>query len=151
MLKRICIFVATLSFLVVLGLPLAQAQSNKLMIVHVPFDFYVRDQMMPAGAYRITALTDDGATLLIRSEDGHEAVAVLTSSADAKRRQPDAPHLIFNRYGEQSFLISTWRDAANGRKLMQSQRERSLRRELAQNGLTAEPEVVTIAASTDGN
>src|SRR5947209_12352582 len=77
MLKRICIFVATLSFLVVLGLPLAQAQSNNLMVVHVPFDFYVRDQMMPAGAYRITALTDDGATLLIRSEDGHEAVAVL--------------------------------------------------------------------------
>ena len=151
MLKRICIFVATLSFLVVLGLPLAQAQSNNLMIVHVPFDFYVRDQMMPAGAYRITALTDDGATLLIRSEDGREAVAVLTNSADAKRRQPDALHLIFNRYGEQSFLISAWRDAANGRKLMQSQRERSLRRELAQNGRAAEPEVVTIAASTDGN
>jgi hypothetical protein len=151
MLKRTCIFVAALSFLVVLGLPLAQAQSNNLMIVHVPFDFYVRDQMMPAGAYRITALTDDGATLLIRSEDGRAAVAVLTNGADAKGRQPYAPHLVFNRYGEQSFLISAWRDAKNGRELSQSQRERSLRRELAQAGRAVAPEVVTIAADTNGN
>src|SRR5437763_13372572 len=103
-------FGRVLGFLVVLGLPLAQAQSNNLMIVHVPFDFYVRDQMMPAGAYRITELTADGATLLIRSEDNRAAVAVLTNGADAKRRQPDAPHLVFNRYGEQSFLIAAWRD-----------------------------------------
>ena len=54
-------------------------------------------------------------------------------------------------YGEQSFLISAWHDAANGRKLMQSQRERSLRRELAQGQRAAEPEVVTITASADGN
>jgi len=149
MLKRTCIFVAALSFLVVLGLPLAQAQSVGQLIVHVPFDFYAGDRMLPAGAYSIRAINEDGSALLIRSEDGREAVAVITNGAEAKGRKMDAPHVLFNRYGEQYFLTSAWQDARNGRMLTESRREHSLRRELAQGHGTAAPEVVAIVAASN--
>src|ERR1041384_2286343 len=139
MLKRTCIFVAALSFLVVLGLPIAQAQSVRQLIVHVPFDFYVGDRMLPAGAYSISALDMNaaGEPLLLRSEENNTTIAVLTNSAEAKGRKLYAPHLLFNRYGDQYFLTSAWPDAHAGRALPQSGRERSLRRELAQAGHSA--------------
>lgn len=146
MLKRACICVAVLSLLVVLGLPIAQARTNQSLRVHVPFEFALRDRVLPAGDYSVRELTDDSAVMMIRSADGGEALNVLTSSADAKGRQADAPRLIFRRYGDQYFLAAIWLNANNGRALGRSHRERSLQKELAQAGRAAEPEVVTIAA-----
>lgn len=149
MLKRTCLFVATLSFLVVLGLPVAQAQSIKHLTVQVPFDFYVRDRLLPAGTYSIKAIDIDGqgATLRIRNEASNETVVVLTNGVEAKGQQMDAAHVVLNRHGEHYFLKSAWRDASSGRALLESQRERSLQRELARaTGGAATPEAIAIAA-----
>ena len=53
MLKRACICVAILSFLVVMGLPLAQASTERRIKVNVPFDFYMRDRVLSAGEYEL--------------------------------------------------------------------------------------------------
>src|SRR5437763_1563056 len=151
MLKRVCLFIVTLSSLVVLGLPIAQAQSGSGLRAHVPFDFYVRDHLMPAGAYTIRAVSDGSATLIIRNADGRDAVVVLTSGAEAKGRQPDNARLIFKRYGDQYFLAAAWQDAHEGRAIIPSRRERGLRQELALSGQAAEPETISIVASLTGN
>src|SRR2546423_92233 len=118
MLKRTCIFLATLSFLVVLGLPIAQAQSDHRLIAHVPFDFYVRDRAMPAGDYTIKELTDGGAVLLIQSADGRDAQTAITNAEAAKGRQVDKARLVFRRYGDQYFLAAAWQNAQEGRALI---------------------------------
>jgi hypothetical protein len=147
MLKRTCICVATLSFLVVLGLPIAQARADRAMTINVPFDFYVRDRVLPAGAYTVSEITSDGGALLIKSDDGRDAIGVLTINTETKGQQPNAPRLVFHRYGDQYFLAAAWTEARVGHALMQSKRERSLRQELAQAGHGAEPAVVAIAAN----
>ena len=151
MLKRACICTAILTSLIVLGLPIALARSNDTMLVHVAFDFYVRDRVLPAGDYSVSELTNDGMALQLRSADNHKALAVLTQSAEVAGRQTRAPHLIFHRYGEQYFLAAVWLRADAGRTVVASRRERSLRRELARAGQQAQPEVVTLAADAAGN
>ena len=151
MLKRACICTAILTSLIALGLPIAQARSNDTMIVSVPFDFYVRDRVLPAGDYRVSELTSDGAALQLRSTDNREMLAVLTNGAEEAGRQAHGPRLIFHRYGEQYFLAAVWLRADDGRTIMASRRERRLRRELARAGQQAQPEVVTLAADAAGH
>ena len=151
MLKRACICTAILTSLIALGLPIAQARSNNAMIVRVPFDFYVRDRVLPAGDYSVSELTNDGVALQLRSTDNGEALAVLTNSAEEAGRQARAPRLIFHRYGEQYFLAAVWLRADAGRRIAPTRRERSLRRELARAGQQSQPEVVTLAADVAGN
>jgi hypothetical protein len=116
------------------------------MTVHVPFEFALRDRVLPAGDYSVRELTDDGAAITIRSADSREALTVLSSNADAQGRQSAAPRLVFRRYGDQYFLAAIWLNANNGRAINKSHRERSLQKELAQAGRAVEPEVITVAA-----
>ena len=151
MLKRTFICTVILTSLIALGLPIAQARSNDTLIVRVPFDFYVRDRVLPAGDYRVSELTSDGVALHLRSTDNGAALAVLTNGAEEAGRQARAPRLIFHRYGEQYFLAAVWLRADAGRRVVASRRERSLRRELARAGQQSQPEVVTLAADAAGN
>ncbi|HEX8069427.1 MAG TPA: hypothetical protein VF546_05720 [Pyrinomonadaceae bacterium] len=151
MLKRAGICIATLSFLVIIGLPIAQAQGTKTMTAQVPFDFYVRDRVLPAGTYEVTALSADGALLRISRVDGDDAVSVITNSAQADRRHEASARLIFRRYDDQYFLAAAWRDADNGRELSRTSRERSLVKERALAARATRPEVVTVAATFGDN
>jgi hypothetical protein len=146
MLKRACISVAVLSFLVVLGLPIAQARTNQLMSVHAPFEFVLQDRVLAAGDYTVQQLTDSSVALRISSADNNESAGVLTNNAEAGRQESDAPRLVFRRYGDQYFLAAIWLNAESGRALIKSHRERSLQKELAASGHAREPEVITIAA-----
>lgn len=148
MLKRACISVAILSFLVVLGLPIAQARTNQSMSVHVPFEFVLQDRVLSAGDYTVQQLTDNGVAIRISSADNSEAEAVLTNNAEAGKQESDAPRLIFRRYGDQYFLAAIWLNADSGRDLSKSHRERSLQKELAASGHALEPEVVAIVAES---
>jgi hypothetical protein len=147
MLKRASICIATLSFLIVMGLPIAQAQGNKSFTAHVPFDFYVRDRVMHAGTYTVRPLSADGALLRISSADGDDVVAVLTDNTSPDRQHASGARLLFRRYGDQYFLAAAWRDADNGRELTRTKRERSLAKETAQTARAAQPELITIAAN----
>jgi hypothetical protein len=148
MLKRACISVAVLSFLVVLGLPIAQAHTGQSLSVHAPFEFVLRDRVLAAGDYTVQQITDNGALMRISSPDNNESVAVVTNNAAAGSRQGGAPRLIFRRYGDQYFLAAIWLSADSGRALSKSHRERSLQKELAASGHALEPEVIALVAES---
>jgi hypothetical protein len=145
MLKRACICIATLSFLVVMGLPIAQARTGRAVKARIPFDFYLRDRVLPAGEYQVSEITDDGA-LLVRSADGREQSLTQTRNTSATARQAGDSRLVFNRYGDQYFLAAAWMQGGQGHVLVKSHRERSLRNELAQNGRPVAPAAVTVVA-----
>lgn len=147
MLKRACICITTLSFLVVMGLPIAQARTERRIKVNVPFDFYMRDRVLAAGEYEVKEIAEGGAGILVRSADGREQLIALTVNTEQKGRQGAAARLVFHRYDDQYFLAAAWIDASQGHALNESRRERSLRKELAQGSQRQfAPAVVTVNA-----
>jgi len=130
-----------LSLLLSLSAISAYAQSSLLISkVEIPFDFSVGDRTLPAGVYSVTRIFQDKVTLLIRSEDGREAIMTLTAPVEAKER-PETWKLVFHHYGESYFLSQIWEPGSrDGRQLSKSRTEQSIERELAKQG--AEPERV---------
>lgn len=123
-----------LSLLLSLSAISASAQGRMLINkVEIPFDFSVRDKTLPAGTYSIASIIQDKGTLLIRSEDGQEAIATLTMPVQAKGT-PETCELAFHRYGEIYFLFQVWGPGDSyGRQLFKSLTERSIERDLARH------------------
>lgn len=120
-----------------LALAVGVASANGQMtstrvIADIPFDFIVGGTTLPSGEYTVSALTTNSDGLRISSRDGKSSVIRLSNLAmDESKKQ--VARLVFHRYGQQYFLAEVWTGADYGRRLMQSKRERSLRRELASN------------------
>lgn len=144
--KQLCIGVLATSFLVsMLAGATASAKSVNNVRAQIPFDFYVGGKLVGAGDCRIDAVTADEATLRI-SGDGGSAI-VNTMSKQAKQGSEPRPRLVFHKYGDQYFLAAVWSDDSTGRLLLESKRERNLRKELvAARGGAEAMEVVTVAA-----
>ena len=144
--KQVCIGVLAMSFLAsMLAGATASAKSVNNMKAQIPFDFQVGGQLIPAGEYIVTALSEDDATLRISS--GKKMAIALTTAKEAKVNSELRSRLVFHKYGDQYFLVAVWGTDRTGRELPESKRERSLRKEMrvAQGG-AAQAEVVTIAA-----
>jgi hypothetical protein len=133
-----------LSLLLSLSALNVYAQGDKpIRKVEIPFDFSVRDKTLPAGVYSISRVNQDKTMLLLRSEDGREAVNISTYSVQAKQR-PEKGKLIFHRYGETYFLSQIWEpNEMQRRQLSNSRRERSIERDLSKRG--EEPSIVDLA------
>ncbi|HXI90929.1 MAG TPA: hypothetical protein VNO24_13005 [Blastocatellia bacterium] len=80
------------------------AQSDRLIVANVPFNFVTKDKALPAGEYVFELVQLGGSDAVkIQSADGHITVYVPTRSAKAKVSQAEAK-LVFNRYADQYFL-----------------------------------------------
>ena len=144
--KQVCIGVLAMSFLVsMLAVAPASAKSVSDVRAQIPFDFHVGNNLMPAGDYKISAITDDDMVLRIGS--GNRSAVALTNSKEAKAGSEASPRLVFHKYGDQYFLAAVWGADQTGRELRESKSERSLRREMrvAQSGGAA-MEIVTVNA-----
>ena len=127
----------------------ANGQSKSIVSADIPFDFIVGNKTLAAGKYMVNSATGDGQALNIRRREGKSAVLVLTHEATEQSKKPIA-RMVFHRYGQQYFLAEVWSGDQYGRKLLQSKRERNLRRELASNGsksdsVTSSYEIVEVA------
>jgi hypothetical protein len=123
----------------------AQAQTAARIIVHVPFDFVVGKQTLPAGEYTVKSI-GTGGTLLVQSEDGDKAQIVATYQITAAKESKTA-RLDFRRYGDKYFLATVWTPGrADGREVRNSQLERFVRHEYTARGEKAEPEIVSLKA-----
>ncbi|MBA3765482.1 MAG: hypothetical protein H0W99_00575 [Acidobacteria bacterium] len=136
--------VVILSFLMILSVSSAHAQSSREMTAKIPFSFIVANKTFPAGDYSVTRLNpqSDKAALAIKSMDGRLSKVVLTMSVQAGALQERAK-LVFTRYNDQYYLSQIWTPADNtGLELPKSRSERTL---LARN-LAGEraPERMTI-------
>ncbi|MCA1614405.1 MAG: hypothetical protein LC800_09780 [Acidobacteria bacterium] len=129
----------------------ARAQSPVQIRINVPFDFYVGDQLLPAGEYTVRrAAAGANNTLVVAG--GGERAARQTSVIEGGR-EADATKLVFHRYADQHFLVSLWTEGERtGRGFRPSKRERAIRAEgarVAARGGNAEdvrPVVVEVAA-----
>lgn len=131
-----------LTLAVGLALAVGVASANGQMtstrvIADIPFDFIVGGTTLPSGEYTVSAITSNSDGLRISSRDGKSSAIRLSNLAMDESKQRIA-RIVFRRYGQQYFLAEVWTGADYGRRLMQSKRERSLRRELASNASKSE-------------
>ena len=147
--KHLCESLLALSFLVSMlaaGAP-ASAQSVKRLKAQVPFDFYVGDSLISAGDCAIASVTSDGSGLRITSNGSKASAITLTNLANGNPNREAQPRLVFHKYGDQYFLAAVWGADQDGRAMIESKRERRLRKEMrAAWHAAADPEIVTIAA-----
>lgn len=128
----------------------AQAQSPARLTVDVPFDFYVGDQLMPAGRYTVRrAVRDNDRTLVVAGEKEGDRAAGVTAPAAGRESKRGA--LVFHRYGGEYFLRSAWTEGgAEGREFRESKREGAARRGsrlLVKNGGDGvKPQIVEVTA-----
>jgi hypothetical protein len=124
-----------LSLLLSLSAIYVYGQGNTLIRrAKIPFDFSVGDKTFPAGVYSVTRVNQEKIMLRLSSEDGGEAINIVTSPVQANE-YPKTGKLIFRRYGETYFLYQLWEsDEIQGRQLAKSRTERSVERDLTKRG-----------------
>ncbi len=137
-----------LSFLMILSVSPAHAQSGREMTAKIPFSFIVANKTFPAGEYSVTRLNpqSDKAALAIKSLDGRMSKVVIAMPVQAGAPSESA-RLVFIRYEDQYYLSQIWTPADNtGLELPKSRSERTLiaRKPAGERA----PERTTIALTT---
>ena len=108
----------------------ANAQSSRRVTANVPFEFIVGNKTFEAGDYEVNAATLGAEAMVIRNEDSRRAITRLTNPIVTMSPKSSA-RLVFHKYGDTYFLAEVWSGGDyNGRQLLESKRERSLRHEM---------------------
>lgn len=119
----------------------ARAQgSNGPVKFHVPFQFSVGGETMPAGDYLVGYASRDADTplVVIKSGDGR-ASRVIQMIPAGKGKARKSATLVFNRYGESYFLSQVWTTADRaGLKVRRSRSERTVEVAVGAPGVTVE-------------
>jgi hypothetical protein len=100
-------FILSLVAMLAVTVGLAYAGTLKSMIINVPFEFYVQDQLMPAGEYKFemgSGTLSTASVVVVRTSEGEGIRFLLTRSETNKSSQWS--HLRFNQYDEKHFLSS---------------------------------------------
>jgi hypothetical protein len=123
----------------------AQAQtSNTRLTTTIPFEFYVKDRVMPAGEYSVTCLnpTSPNRVLQFRGKDG-AGIVIQTGNTVGKRRE-DA-RLVFHRIGKKYFLSQAWLPADdNGLTIQKSRIEKELERQVGEVNVSRTAVALTV-------
>jgi len=81
----------------------SMARAQETLLVDVPHDFVVNGQSLPAGAYHIGRVPNQGLGILqIRSDDGKSAIFILPDTFQAN--VSEMPQLSFIRRGDEYVL-----------------------------------------------
>jgi hypothetical protein len=115
-----------LGLVVVAGASVAQAQIIGRLKSNIPFGFYVRNRLMPAGAYTIAELNPGTGMMEIRSADGKSAAIFLTIGKQEKDARTPS-ELIFHKYGDKAFLSEIVEQGeTDGAEVVKSKMEKRL-------------------------
>jgi len=124
-----------ISMLAALAACVSQAQSIPLK-ADVPFQFMLRNQTLPAGAYQVHPSAN--LRMLTIQTAGGKAVPVFANSATSARNQK-IDKLVFHRYGDRYFLAEVWTHGAScGWEIPPT----SLERELAAHKTNARTQIL---------
>jgi hypothetical protein len=127
-----------LGLVVLAGASAAQAQIIDRLKSDIPFSFYVRNKLMPAGDYTVTELNPGSSMMEIRSADGKSAAVFLTIAKQEKDASTPS-ELIFHKYGDKIFLSEiVERGEMDGAEVVKSKMEKRLEK-------TAQDKEVSIA------
>jgi hypothetical protein len=112
-----------------------QGRAQTTTRANVPFAFQAGNEEMPGGEYEIQrAPTGTGSALQLRRIDSSASAFVLTNPADPANKSGEAK-LIFNCYHHECFLSQIWNGNGQGRKPLESRREKELARATVENEL----------------
>ena len=132
--RQAFVILTALSLLVMLTATSVNAQSARLLKVNIPFEFIVRDKVLPAGEYTVIYMTQGA--LAIRSVEGNASQTFVTLSTQSSTKRNEST-LVFNRYGDQYFLSTIWTAGnATGHKLRKPHTEEQLIRAGSESGNT---------------
>lgn len=136
-------------FTLVAAVSAAHAQSRKEYTANIPFAFTVGNETLPAGQYTITNVqTADGTVMLHVRAKGQDGAMRLTNRVRANEPRQKSV-LVFNRYGERTFLAEMWSAGeSEGRQLPKSRSEQAIERELARNPSPGQP-VARLASTVE--
>lgn len=143
--KRVCLFLLTMSLIVsVSATASVYAQTGQTFSINIPFDFQIGDKLLKSGRYSVVNLESG---VMVRSADGRQCRIVLTNHIQGKASRPESAGLSFHKYQDQYFLSTVWNQGRQGKQLLQSRRERRLRKELslAANATQQVEEVILVA------
>jgi hypothetical protein len=115
----------TMTLFGLLIVPLAHAQSSRPLRADIPFDFGVKDKVLPAGNYQLIYDNSRGGVFIsgLDQNGGAFASTILTG---AVRQRDETALLVFNRYGHTYFLSQVWQ-GAGGRSVIELPKTRSER------------------------
>jgi len=125
------------SLIIMLAASSVFAQTERRVVIDIPFRFTVGEKTLPAGEYSIEPnKRGSDAVWVLRAANGSETAVLMTIAIRSNRTQ-ETPKLVFRRYDEQYFLAQIWTPGTNtGRELRVVGRERAL--ELASNRMREE-------------
>ena len=122
-LRRFTVF----SFLLMLTAVTVSAQSERIRVINIPFNFIVGQKTLPAGEYTLEPNRKDSDNVwLLQSKEGHASALFTTNTVRTSETQEEA-RLVFHRYGGQNFLSQIWTPGGNtGRQLLMPRLESQL-------------------------
>ena len=80
-------------------------QTHGSLKVNIPFEFAFGNARLPAGDYVIQKSPSGG--VLVASKDNKVRKLVMALPLEVPNK-PDAAHLVFRRYGNETFLAQIW-------------------------------------------
>lgn len=104
----------------------AQTSSRTSVIVNIPFEFNVREKVMPAGDYTVTHINpaSDRVVLQLRSKNGESSAMIQMDSRRDKAQSHST--LLFRRYGSKYFFAELWVEGeGNGLRASKCRAERA--------------------------
>lgn len=81
----------------------AMAQQNRDIMANVPFSFRAADRLLPAGEYRVKAMSPSGVVALLGAKN-----QMVGTHGTLSSRPSSSSKLIFNKVGGSYFLSQIW-------------------------------------------
>lgn len=106
--KYVCLLVFASLLLLTYRVMEVQSSMRDACYANVPFDFYVGNSKMSAGAYTIQESNSGSAQLLVQKKGGGTAAYILSVGAEPKSSDASGK-LIFHRYNDDYFLSEVWK------------------------------------------
>ena len=120
----------------------AQTEQQWLMKVHIPYNFTVADQPMPAGIYNIYTVTTQGMVRITNVDGKHSAI--VNTLANYVSTAASASHLVFDQYGDEYFLAQIW---SGGEDVSRNPKPSKRAVQLAQSGAAMQATLLRAATS----
>lgn len=110
--KLLTVAIAVGTAVLTAGLP-AWALTGRLE-AKIPFSFVVENTTLPSGTYQISTPDLNAPEVLeIRSQDGKNAVLVITEPTVRPTGQQEKTELVFNKMGNREILTQVWSAESN--------------------------------------
>ena len=133
--KKLWLFSLVVTFVLVIAASLSAQTNGSPVKANIPFDFDAGSKHFPAGEYKVSAISPQGALAIV----GRNSGSALVNSLQAQSNRPSAAtKLIFHQYGGSYFLYQIWVEGENsGRELPRTKVEKEMA-----NNTAASPVVI---------